>query len=55
MQLLPWAGYPVLPVSIADVNYLSCKMAFMRANWNSSGDCLNLRPINLIVVMYYFQ
>ena len=31
MQLLaelPWAGLPVLPVSIADVNYLSCKMAF---------------------------
>ena len=27
---LPWAGHPVLSVSIADVNYLSCKMSFRR-------------------------
>ena len=33
---LPWAGHPVLPVSIADVNYLSCKGGFTR--WAKAGD-----------------
>ena len=32
---LPWAGLPVLPVSIADVNYLSCKMAFTKQKPNT--------------------
>ena len=32
---LPWAGHPVLPVSIADVNYLSCKMALYMGSGGS--------------------